>query len=115
MTGFLDSFLNFILHLGIPGIGILAFLDSTFFLFLPFALDAVLIVSISRNPQWMPVYALVTVAGSLAGSTFTYFLMRKASYETLEKKISKKKMSRVKKKVERGGFIGLMVASLLPP
>ena len=115
MTGFLDSFLHFILSLGIIGIGILAILDSTFFFFLPFALDAVLIVSISRNPHWMPIYVLITIAGSVVGSFLTYFLMRKASEETLEKNIPKKKLRRVKRKIEKGEFVGLVIASLLPP
>jgi membrane protein YqaA with SNARE-associated domain len=115
MTGFLDSFLHFILGFGILGIGILAILDSTFFFFLPFALDAVLIISISRNPHWMPLYALITIAGSVIGSLLTYFLMRRASEETLEKKIPKKKLRKVKRKIEKGGFVGLVIASLLPP
>jgi membrane protein YqaA with SNARE-associated domain len=115
MTGFLDTFLHFILALGIIGIGILAVLDSTFFFFLPFALDAVLIISISRNPHWMPFYVLITIVGSMIGSLITYFLMRKASEETLERTIPKRKLRMVKRKIEKGGFVGLVIASLLPP
>ena len=115
MTGFLETFLHFILGLGIIGIGILAVLDSTFFFFLPFALDAVLIISISRNPHWMPFYVLITIVGSMIGSLITYVLMRKASEETLEKKIPKRKLRMVKRKIEKGGFVGLVIASLLPP
>src|SRR4026209_1825580 len=101
MTGLIDTFLHFLLSLGLIGIGVLAILDSTFFFFLPFALDAVLIISISRNPHWMPFYALVAIAGSVTGSALTYFLMRKASEETLEKKVSKRKLRMVKKKIEK--------------
>jgi len=115
MMGILDHFLAFILGLGMAGVGILAVLDSTFFFFLPFALDAVFIVLVSKNRDLMPAYALITIAGSISGSILTYALMRKASKETIEKKISKRKFKRVKKKVEKGGFPGLVLASLLPP
>jgi membrane protein YqaA with SNARE-associated domain len=60
-------------------------------------------------------YILVTIIGSVMGAVFTYFLMRKASEETLEKKIPAKKLKRVKRKIEKGGFIGLVIASLIPP
>lgn len=115
MTDFLDSFFKFILSFGLAGVFGLALLDSTFLFFLPFALDAVLIILMSRNREWMPLYALVAVAGSLAGCAITYLLLRKASEETLEKKFPKKKFNRVKKKIKDNGFAGLIIASLLPP
>ena len=115
MTEFLDSFLKFILSFGVASVFVLAMIDSTFLFFLPFALDTVLIILISRNREWMPVYALVAVAGSLAGCAITYFLLRKASEETLEKKFPKKKFNRVKKKIKDNGFAGLIITSLLPP
>jgi membrane protein YqaA with SNARE-associated domain len=115
MTEFLDSFFKFILSFGIPGVFVLAMIDSTFLFFLPFALDAILIILVSRHREWMPVYALVAVAGSVAGCAITYFLLRKASEETLEKKFPQKKLNRVKKKIKNNGFAGLIIASLLPP
>src|ERR1700752_2109490 len=115
MTEFLDSFIQFILAFGLLGIFILAMLDSTIFFFLPFAVDTVLIILVYRRREWMPFYALVTIAGSLAGCVLTYLLLRKASEETLEKKFPKKKFSRGKRKIKEKGFIGLMITSLLPP
>jgi membrane protein YqaA with SNARE-associated domain len=115
MTDFLDTFLKFILSFGLAGVFVLAVIDSTFLFFFPFALDAVLIILISRNREWMPVYALVAVAGSFAGCLITYFLLRKASEETLEKKFPRKKFNRVKKKIKENAFAGLIVSSLLPP
>ena len=115
MTEFLDIFLKFILSFGILGILVLAILDSTIFFFLPFAVDAVLIILVSQNRNSMPIYVLVTVAGSLIGCALTYLVVRKASEETLEKKFSKRKFNRVKKKVKQKGFAGLLITSLLPP
>jgi uncharacterized membrane protein YdjX (TVP38/TMEM64 family) len=45
----------------------------------------------------------------------TYFVVRKASEETLEKKFPKRKFNRVKKKVKEKGFAGLLITALLPP
>ncbi len=115
MTGLLDGFFQIILSFGLLGVFVLALLDSTFFIFLPFALDAVLIILISRHREWMPLYALVSLAGSLAGSALTYFLISKASEETIEKKLPKAKFERFRKKAKESGFVGMLVTSLLPP
>jgi membrane protein YqaA with SNARE-associated domain len=115
MADFLDVFVKIILGFGLAGLFTLAILDSTIFFFLPFAVDTVLIVLVSQNRDMMPVYALVTVAGSLAGCAITFLLVQKASQETLEKKFSKKKFKKVSKKVKDKGLPGLIVTSLLPP
>ena len=115
MTGFLDQFLAFLLGFGVVGIGVLAVLDSTIIFFLPFALDALIIILISRHRDRLLLYVVVAIIGSVIGCAITYFVMRKASRETIEKKVSKRKMKRVKKKIEKGGFFGLVIASLLPP
>ena len=115
MAEFLDLFLKLILGFGIAGLFVLAIFDSTIFFFLPFAVDTVLIVLVSQNRESMPVYALVTVAGSLAGCAVTYLVVRKASEETLEKKFPQKKFDRVRQKIKNKGFPGLIITSLLPP
>jgi membrane protein YqaA with SNARE-associated domain len=115
MTGVLDGFFQLILGFGLLGVFVLALLDSTFFIFLPFALDAVLIILISRHREWMPLYALAGLAGSLAGSALTYYLISKASEETIEKKLPKEKFERFRKKAKESGFAGILVTSLLPP
>ena len=115
MVEFLDLFFKLILGFGIAGLFVLAILDSTIFFFLPFAVDTVLIVLVSRNHESMPVYALATVAGSLAGCAITYLIVRKASKETFEKKFPRKKFDRVLKKIKDKGFAGLIITSLLPP
>jgi membrane protein YqaA with SNARE-associated domain len=115
MAEFLDAFFRFILSFGMAGILALAILDSTIFFFLPFAVDAVLIMLISQNRDSMLYYVLVTTVGSLIGCALSYMIVRKASEETIEKKFSRKKFNRVKKKVKENGFAGLLITSLLPP
>lgn len=115
MTEFLDQFFRLILGFGLPGLFLLAVFDSTIIFFLPFAVDAILIILVSQQPGSMPFYALVSVAGSLAGCVFTFLVARKASEQTLDKKISAKKLKRVKDKIKNKGFAGLIITSLLPP
>jgi membrane protein YqaA with SNARE-associated domain len=115
MTEFLDSFLAFILSFGLLGILVLAILDSTFFFYLPFAMDTVLIVMISKHRDMMPVYVIISILGSIAGCVLTYYFISKASEETIEKKFPKKKFKKVKKKIKENGFVGLILTSLLPP
>jgi membrane protein YqaA with SNARE-associated domain len=111
----IDGFFKFILGFGLFGVFILAMLDSTIFFFLPFALDFVLVVLITHHREFMPVYALITVAGSLAGSALTYFIVRKASEETIAKKIPKDKFNKVRTKLKKREFASMLIASLLPP
>jgi len=115
MTGFLDQFLSFLLSFGVLGLGILAIVDSTVFFFMPFAQDALLIILVSKHRDLMWLYAGVTVLGSTIGSVITYYIFRIASEETIEQRISKTKFKRVHKKIEKGGFMALLIASILPP
>jgi membrane protein YqaA with SNARE-associated domain len=115
MIGLLDGFFNILLGLGFLGVFILALLDSTFFFFVPFALDAVLIILISRHREWMPLYALGSILGSIAGCALTFWIISKASEETIEKKLPKAKFERVRQKLSEKGFAGMIVTSLLPP
>ena len=115
MTPISDGFFKFILGLGLLGIFILALLDSTIFFYLPFAVDAILIILITRHRGFMPLYALITVVGSLAGCAVTYFVVRKASEETLAKKLPKEKFQKVRSKLKNREFAGMLIASLLLP
>jgi membrane protein YqaA with SNARE-associated domain len=107
--------LRFVLGFGLLGVFVLAALDSTFIFYLPFAMDAVLIILVTKHESWMPVYAITASAGSVAGCLFTYYIASKSSEQTIEKMVSKRKFDRVKRKMEEKGFWALMVASMLPP
>lgn len=104
-----------IFHFGIVHLFVLAILDSTIFFFFPFALDAGLIIMVSKHRSWMPLYASVAAAGSIIGCALTYYLVGKTSEKTLEKILPKKKFERVKTKIQEKGFLAIVVAALLPP
>jgi membrane protein DedA with SNARE-associated domain len=57
----------------------------------------------------------MATAGSLVGSYFTFKIGREGGKEGLEKRIARKRMEKVYKKFERGGFGAIMVPALLPP
>src|SRR5687767_9212644 len=115
MAELLNEFFKLILSFGLIGLLVLAIFDSTLFFFLPFAVDTVLIILVSQNRDTMPIYSIATVMGSLGGCAISYLVVRKVSEETLEKKFPQKKFKRVKKKIKEKGFLGLMIASMLPP
>ena len=56
--------------LGAPGLFLVAALDSSF-LSLPQVNDLLLILSVTRHPELMPLYAAMSTLGSLAGGSYT--------------------------------------------
>jgi membrane protein YqaA with SNARE-associated domain len=107
--------LRYVLGFGLLGLFALAALDSTFIFYLPFALDAVLIILVTKNAGMLPYYAIISAAGSLLGCLFTYLVVSKSSEQTIEKMVSHRKFERVKRKMEKNGIWALAVASMLPP
>lgn len=115
MTEFFYSVLRFVLGLGIAGVFILAIFDSTPFFFLPFALDAILIILISRYKEWMLVYVLLAAIGSIIGCLITYIIISKSSEQMLGKLVPKRRLEQIKCRMENKTFWTLLAASMLPP
>ena len=111
----LKSIVQFILGFGFPGIFVLAALDSMFLFYLPFAMDTLFILFVSQNRETFPYLVLLTVAGSLTGVTITYIIISKSGGKWLEKFVPKKKLDKVKEKIENGGFWAISIAALMPP
>jgi membrane protein YqaA with SNARE-associated domain len=107
--------LKYVLSFGLIGLFVLAALDSTFIFYLPFAIDAILIILVSKNESMMPYYALITTTGSIIGCLFTYLIISKTSEQSLEKMVSTRKFERVKRKMNKNGFWAIAIASALPP
>jgi membrane protein YqaA with SNARE-associated domain len=99
-----------------PGLFLLSALDSSF-LVLPFGNDLMLIalVSNNRSPLMAIGYVVASVAGSLLGVFVIDLLMRKTGEKGLERFVSKKKIDRMKTKLETKGWISVFIATLLPP
>ena len=73
--------------LGAPGLFLVAALDSSF-LSLPQVNDLLLILSVTRHPEWMPLYASMSTLGSLAGCFVMYGIGRKGEEALIRKRFS---------------------------
>ena len=108
--------LRFFLRLGLFGLFLMSALDSSF-LVLPFGNDLLLIALVSRNREsliWIA-YVIVSAIGSVVGVFFVDMVMRKAGEAGLERFVSRKRIDKLKAKLENKGGITVFVATLIPP
>jgi membrane protein YqaA with SNARE-associated domain len=102
--------------MGLLGLFLMSALDSSF-LVLPFGNDLLLIALVSSNREslmWI-VYVIVSAIGSLVGVFIIDLIMRKAGESGLERFVSKKRIDKLKAKLENKGGITVFVATLIPP
>ena len=95
------------------GIFVIAFLDSTILSF-PFITDLLVVVSSTRNHEWMPWYALSATIGSTLGCLSLYFAARKGG-DTFFKRHAKAFGTRVRPWVKKHAFWSMFIPALLPP
>lgn len=108
--------LRFFLRLGVFGLFLMSALDSSF-LVLPFGNDLLLIALVSRNREsliWIA-YVLVSAIGSVVGVFFVDLIMRKAGEAGLERFVSRKRIDKLKAKLENKAGITVFIATLIPP
>ncbi len=99
--------------LGAPGLFLISFLDSSVLSF-PIINDLLLIELSIQHPLRMPVYALMAGTGSVLGCILLYFIARKGGEAFFQKKAGARAES-IRQWVETNGFVGMLVAALLPP
>ncbi len=99
--------------LGAPGLFLISFLDSSVLTF-PVINDLLLIELSIENPSRMPIYALMAGTGSVLGCVLLYFLARKGGEAFFHRKAGDRGAA-VRHWVEKNGFMGMLVAALLPP
>ena len=95
------------------GLGILAFLDSSFLPF-PSVNDLLLVDLCIQNPLRMPYYAFTSTVGSVLGCLVLYYLGRKGEEAAFHVKAGSQ-APKVHRWVKRNGFLALLVTALLPP
>jgi len=108
--------LRFFLRLGIFGLFLMSALDSSF-LVLPFGNDLLLIALVSSHRDsliWI-LYVIVSAIGSVVGVFFVDLIMRKAGETGLERFVSRKRIDKLKAKLENKAGITLFIATLIPP
>ena len=108
--------LRFFLRLGIFGLFLMSALDSSF-LVLPFGNDLLLIALVSSNRDsliWIA-YVIVSALGSVVGVFFVDLIMRKAGETGLERFVSRKRIDKLKAKLENKAGVTVFIATLIPP
>lgn len=99
--------------LGAPGLFLISFLDSSVLTF-PVINDLLLIELSIEHPARMPLYAFMAGTGSVLGCVLLYFLARKGGEAFFHRKAGARAAA-VRQWVEKNGFMGMLVAALLPP
>jgi membrane protein YqaA with SNARE-associated domain len=97
------------------GAFLMAALDTTLLLFLPFGIDALVIYLAARDRDLFWLYPLLATAGSSAGAALTYSVGRAAGDVGLKRLVSERRLARLQKRVRDSGAIALALPALLPP
>jgi membrane protein YqaA with SNARE-associated domain len=99
--------------LGAPGLFLISFLDSSVLTF-PVINDLLLIELSIEHPPRMPFYAFMAATGSVLGCVLLYFIARKGGEAFFQKKAGHRAAA-IRHWVEENGFVGMLIAALLPP
>ena len=108
--------LRIFMRMGLLGLFLMSALDSSF-LVLPFGNDLLLIALVSSHRDsliWIA-YIIVSAIGSVVGVFFVDLIMRKAGEAGLERFVSRKRIDKMKAKLENKGGVTVFVATLIPP
>jgi membrane protein YqaA with SNARE-associated domain len=97
------------------GAYMLGALDASMVFFLPFGIDALVIYLSARNGMLFWIYPLLATAGSVTGAALTYWIGHKGGELGLERLISRERLERFRKRVQKGGAVAMAVPALLPP
>lgn len=115
-TGPLAFFHSFFsLFLSWWGAFLIAALDATLVVFLPFGVDAVVIYLAASDRDLFWVYPLLATAGALAGAATTYWIGAKIGDVGLERFVPERRLARLRARVRTSGAVALAIPALLPP
>ena len=113
LNGWKQRIIAFAGGLGAPGLFLISFLDSSVLTF-PVINDLLLIELSVQHPARMPLYAFLAALGSVLGCVLLYFIARKGGEALFHRKAGKH-ADAIRHWVEQNGFLGMLVAALLPP
>ena len=113
LNGWKQKIVAFAGGLGAPGLFLISFLDSSVLTF-PIINDLLLIELSIQHPARMSLYAFMAALGSVLGCVVLYFIARKGGEAIFHKKVGKHGHA-IRHWVEQNGFVGMLIAALLPP
>lgn len=105
--------IGFATSLGAPGLFLISFLDSSVLSF-PIINDLLLVELSIQRPARMPLYALMAASGSVLGTVLLYYLARMGGEAYFHRRAGPRAHA-IRHWVERNGFVGILLAALLPP
>jgi membrane protein YqaA with SNARE-associated domain len=97
------------------GVVVLAALDSTLFVSLPFGIDAIVIILAARLGSTAWVVPLLATLGSVAGASLTFWMGVKIEEKGLERYVSPGRLRKIHARVKNSGAIALAALDLIPP
>jgi membrane protein YqaA with SNARE-associated domain len=113
LSGWKQKIVAFAGTLGAPGLFLISFLDSSVLTF-PVINDLLLIELCIQHPSRMVFYALMAASGSVLGCVLLYFIARKGGEAFFHRKAGDRAAA-IRHWVEQNGFVGVLMAALLPP
>ena len=96
------------------GLLVLAALDMSMLFFLPFAVDAGVILLTARRPDRAIVYEALATAGSLIGGAVTFWIGRRAGEHGLQRFVSTRRLDHIKRRVRDSGAVALALPAMMP-
>jgi membrane protein YqaA with SNARE-associated domain len=99
----------------IPGMVLLAALDSTPFFKLPLGIDTAVIVVSSSHPKLFLLCGFSAAIASLAGAALTFNIGKRAGELGLGRFMSEQRANRIKQRIHSRGAVTLALLDLVPP
>jgi membrane protein YqaA with SNARE-associated domain len=105
-----------VMKFGGIGLLVLGILDSSF-LIAPWGNDLLVVAMTARQPKvsYMLYYAAMSTVGSVLGCLLIDRTLRPLGAKGLERHLSKRRLARIQKRVEKNAAMALTIASLAPP
>jgi membrane protein YqaA with SNARE-associated domain len=114
MRRFVDRVQALALAWGAPGLFVVAFLDSSI-LPLPGITDFLLILMVTRRPDFVLLYITGAVAGSVGGCLLMHTIGRKGGEALVRRRFGGHRVERALATLQRYGVMSVLIPSLLPP
>ena len=114
MQSFIKWVYGVALALGGPGLFAVAFLDSSF-ISLPQINDLLVVLMVVENKAWMPYYAAMATAGSVAGCYVLYLIAERGGEAFLARRLKEHHVKRALALYRKRGVLALMIPAILPP
>jgi membrane protein YqaA with SNARE-associated domain len=113
MRGLFYSFLGYFLT--VPGVVVLAALDSSIIFFLPLGIDFGVIILAARKPDLFWLYAILATIGSVIGAAVTFWIGRKVGEHGLAKFVKPSRLERIQQRVGKSAALSVAALGIIPP